>query len=219
MAVRHTEAIAEDVERVLGAALPAIDVVDVKVVPGGVLRVLIDHPERRRSRALRRGRTRTRRLPRALRARGLVPRHSAPAHQARALRTFHRPRGRFALPRRLRGRRRTPRRAARERLRSASSFATKTAFLRFRSRPSAALIWLRSCRCPRRSSTPSASSPTRRGSIPRSCSPRWRTRCWPPTARPRTRSRSRASSSIARRATSASSRSCSRPRSSRAIRA
>ena len=44
MAVRHTEAMAEDVERVLGAALPEIDVVDVKVVPGGVLRVLIDHP-------------------------------------------------------------------------------------------------------------------------------------------------------------------------------
>ena len=43
MAVRHTEAIAEDVERVLGAVLPAIDVVDVRVVPGGVLRVLIDH--------------------------------------------------------------------------------------------------------------------------------------------------------------------------------
>jgi ribosome maturation factor RimP len=45
MAVRHTEAMAEDVERVLGAALPAIDVVDVKVVPGGILRVLIDHPD------------------------------------------------------------------------------------------------------------------------------------------------------------------------------
>ena len=44
MAVRHTEAIAEDVERVLGAVLPAIDLVDVRVVPGGVLRVLIDHP-------------------------------------------------------------------------------------------------------------------------------------------------------------------------------
>jgi ribosome maturation factor RimP len=43
MAVRHTEAIAEDVERVLGAAMPAIDVVDVKVLPGGILRVLIDH--------------------------------------------------------------------------------------------------------------------------------------------------------------------------------
>jgi ribosome maturation factor RimP len=36
---------AEDVERVLGAAMPALDVVDVKVVPGGILRVLIDHPE------------------------------------------------------------------------------------------------------------------------------------------------------------------------------
>ena len=35
---------AEDVERVLGTALPAIDVVDVKVLPGGVLRVLVDHP-------------------------------------------------------------------------------------------------------------------------------------------------------------------------------
>ena len=45
MAVRHTEAIAEDVERVLGAALPAIDLVDVRVVSGGVLRVLIDHPD------------------------------------------------------------------------------------------------------------------------------------------------------------------------------
>ena len=45
MAVRHTEAIAEDVERVLGAALPAIDLVDVRVAPGGVLRVLIDHPD------------------------------------------------------------------------------------------------------------------------------------------------------------------------------
>ena len=45
MAVRHTEAIAEDVERVLGAALPAIDVVDVRILPGGILRVLIDHPE------------------------------------------------------------------------------------------------------------------------------------------------------------------------------
>jgi ribosome maturation factor RimP len=45
MAVRQTEAIAEDVERVLGAVLPAIDLVDVRVVPGGVLRVLIDHPE------------------------------------------------------------------------------------------------------------------------------------------------------------------------------
>lgn len=45
MAVRQTEAIAEDVERVLGAALPAIDLVDVRVVPGGVLRVLVDHPE------------------------------------------------------------------------------------------------------------------------------------------------------------------------------
>ena len=45
MAVRHTEAMAEDVERVLGAALPAIDVVDVKALPGGVLRVLVDHPE------------------------------------------------------------------------------------------------------------------------------------------------------------------------------
>ena len=82
------------------------------------------------------------------------------------------------------------------------------ALLRFRSRRSAALIWLRSCRCPRRSSTPSASSPTRRGSIPRSCSPRSRTRCWLPIARRRTPSRSRASSSTARRATSASSRSC-----------
>jgi ribosome maturation factor RimP len=45
MAVRHTEAIAEDVERVLGAALPALDVVDVRILPGGILRVLIDHPE------------------------------------------------------------------------------------------------------------------------------------------------------------------------------
>ena len=45
MAVRHTEAIAEDVERVLGASLPAIDLVDVRIVPGGVLRVLIDHPD------------------------------------------------------------------------------------------------------------------------------------------------------------------------------
>jgi ribosome maturation factor RimP len=45
MAVRHTEAIAEDVERVLGGVMPAIDVVDVKVLPGGVLRVLIDHPD------------------------------------------------------------------------------------------------------------------------------------------------------------------------------
>jgi ribosome maturation factor RimP len=45
MAARHTEAMAEDVERVLGAAMPALDVVDVKVVPGGILRVLIDHPE------------------------------------------------------------------------------------------------------------------------------------------------------------------------------
>ena len=45
MAVRNTEAIAEDVERVLGAVLPAIDVVDVRVVSGGVLRVLIDHPD------------------------------------------------------------------------------------------------------------------------------------------------------------------------------
>ena len=45
MAVRQTEAIAEDVERVLGAVLPAIDLVDVRVVPGGVLRVLIDHPD------------------------------------------------------------------------------------------------------------------------------------------------------------------------------
>ena len=44
MAVRHTEAIAEDVERVLGAAMPAIDVVDVKLLPGGVMRVLIDLP-------------------------------------------------------------------------------------------------------------------------------------------------------------------------------
>ena len=35
MAVRHTEAIAEDVERVLGAAMPAIDVVDVRILPGG----------------------------------------------------------------------------------------------------------------------------------------------------------------------------------------
>src|SRR4051794_25471785 len=45
MAVRHTEAIAEDVERVLGAAMPAIDVVDVRVLPGGTIRVLIDHPD------------------------------------------------------------------------------------------------------------------------------------------------------------------------------
>jgi ribosome maturation factor RimP len=45
MAVRHTGAIAEDVERVLGAVLPAIDLVDVRVVPGGVLRVLVDHPD------------------------------------------------------------------------------------------------------------------------------------------------------------------------------
>jgi ribosome maturation factor RimP len=45
MAVRHTEAIAEDVERVLGTVMPAIDVVDVRVLPGGVLRVLIDHPD------------------------------------------------------------------------------------------------------------------------------------------------------------------------------
>jgi ribosome maturation factor RimP len=44
MAVRHIEAIAEDVERVLGAAMPAIDLVDVRILPGGVLRVLIDHP-------------------------------------------------------------------------------------------------------------------------------------------------------------------------------
>jgi ribosome maturation factor RimP len=45
MAVRQTEAIAEDVERVLGAVLPAIDLVDVRVASGGVLRVLIDHPD------------------------------------------------------------------------------------------------------------------------------------------------------------------------------
>ena len=45
MAVRHTEAIAEDVERVLGAAMPAIDVVDVRILPSGIIRVLIDHPE------------------------------------------------------------------------------------------------------------------------------------------------------------------------------
>ena len=45
MAVRHTEAIAGDVERVLGAAMPEIDVVDARVLPGGVLRVLIDHPQ------------------------------------------------------------------------------------------------------------------------------------------------------------------------------
>jgi ribosome maturation factor RimP len=45
MAVRHTEAIAEDVERVLGASLPAIDLVDVRIVPGGALQVLIDHPD------------------------------------------------------------------------------------------------------------------------------------------------------------------------------
>jgi ribosome maturation factor RimP len=45
MAVRHTEAVAEDVERVLGAAMPALDVVDVKIVPGGILRVLVDHPD------------------------------------------------------------------------------------------------------------------------------------------------------------------------------
>ena len=45
MAVRQTEAIAEDVERVLGAVLPAIDLVDVRVVPGGVLRVFVDHPD------------------------------------------------------------------------------------------------------------------------------------------------------------------------------
>jgi ribosome maturation factor RimP len=45
MAVRHTEAIAEDVERVLGTAMPAIDLVDVRILPGGVLRVLIDHPD------------------------------------------------------------------------------------------------------------------------------------------------------------------------------
>ena len=45
MAVRHTEAIAEDVERVLGAAMPAIDVVSVRILPGGIIRVLIDHPE------------------------------------------------------------------------------------------------------------------------------------------------------------------------------
>ena len=45
MAVRHTEAIAEDVERVLGVAMPAIDLVDVRILPGGVLRVLIDHPD------------------------------------------------------------------------------------------------------------------------------------------------------------------------------
>ena len=45
MAVRHKEAIAEDVERVLGAAMPAIDVVDVRILPGGIIRVLIDHPE------------------------------------------------------------------------------------------------------------------------------------------------------------------------------
>ena len=44
MAVRHTEAIAEDVERVLGAALPEIDVVDVRILPGGIIRVLIAHP-------------------------------------------------------------------------------------------------------------------------------------------------------------------------------
>jgi ribosome maturation factor RimP len=45
MAARQTEAIAEDVERVLGATLPAIDVVDVRVAPGGVLRVFVDHPD------------------------------------------------------------------------------------------------------------------------------------------------------------------------------
>jgi ribosome maturation factor RimP len=45
MAVRQTEATAEDVERVLGAVLPAIDLVAVQIVPGGVLRVLIDHPD------------------------------------------------------------------------------------------------------------------------------------------------------------------------------
>jgi ribosome maturation factor RimP len=45
MAARHTEAIAEDVERVLGTAMPEIDLVDARVLPGGVLRVLIDHPD------------------------------------------------------------------------------------------------------------------------------------------------------------------------------
>jgi len=87
MAVRHTESIAEDVERVLGVVLPAIDLVDVRVVTGGVLRVLIDHPTASITSAAP-SRTRTRGLPRALLARGLVPRYSAPAHEARALRTF-----------------------------------------------------------------------------------------------------------------------------------
>jgi ribosome maturation factor RimP len=72
MAVRHTEAIAEDVERVLGASLPAIDLVDVRIVPGGVLRVLIDHPDGvDHERCARSGAPS--RLPRALCARGLVP--------------------------------------------------------------------------------------------------------------------------------------------------
>ncbi len=45
MAVRHTEAIAEDVERVLGAACPRSTSSTSRSLPGGVLRVLIDHPD------------------------------------------------------------------------------------------------------------------------------------------------------------------------------
>ena len=115
MAVRHTEAIAEDVERVLGAALPAIDVVDVQVVPGGVLRVLIDHPDgvdHERCAEVGRALVAFReRFALEVSSPGIPRPLTKPAHYAR----FRRPRGRCALPRRLRGPSPHPRRAARER--------------------------------------------------------------------------------------------------------
>ena len=77
--------IQERIETVLTSAEPDVEVLLAEVVGGRIVRLFIDHPEGVSLELCERVTQAARRGPRAVRPRGLLAGHRAPAHQARAL--------------------------------------------------------------------------------------------------------------------------------------
>ena len=74
-----------EIESRLAGVEPEVEVLLVEVVSGSTLRLFIDHPGRRHAGAVRARLGPPERLPRALRARGVLARPGPPADQAPAL--------------------------------------------------------------------------------------------------------------------------------------